>query len=224
MVLAAVVAVKFTMPDVMARYGDKALALMGQDTDFVAAFSSVGRAVGGEDLAQTVEDICVSVFGGQTVETTAYTPDRNAVVYGADTTPAKVDMLQRVLGFAYETPVDGTLSSSFGFRDHPVAGEEKFHYGLDFAAEEGAVIRAFGDGTVTVVAESSELGKYVELTHPGGYTTLYAHCKKITASSGQAVRMGDPIAEVGQTGDATGNHLHFELHCDAVYLNPIYYV
>lgn len=62
------------------------------------------------------------------------------------------------------------------------------------------------------------------MTHAGGYTTLYAHCSRINASSGQSVRMGDPIAEVGNTGDATGYHLHFELHQDNIYLNPVYYV
>ena len=87
-----------------------------------------------------------------------------------------------------------------------------------------SVIISFADGTVTAVGESSLLGKYVTVLHANNYTTLYAHCSRIMASSGQQVRMGDPIAEVGQTGQATGPHLHFELHLDTVYLNPIYYV
>ena len=56
------------------------------------------------------------------------------------------------------------------------------------------------------------------------FTFAYAHCSRINASSGQSVRMGDPIAEVGDTGDATGYHLHFELHQNNIYLNPVYYV
>jgi hypothetical protein len=83
---------------------------------------------------------------------------------------------------------------------------------------------AFADGTVTAVGESSVLGKYVTLQHANGCATLYAHCSRITASSGQQVRTGDPIAEVGQTGQTTGPHLHFELQLDTVYVNPIYYV
>lgn len=62
------------------------------------------------------------------------------------------------------------------------------------------------------------------VAHANGYTSLYAHCSRVTASSGQQVALGDPIAEVGQTGQTTGSHLHFELHQDTVYLNPIYYV
>ena len=62
------------------------------------------------------------------------------------------------------------------------------------------------------------------VSHENGYTTLYAHCDRILATSGAAVRRGDPIAKVGETGMATGPHLHFELQREGVYLNPIYYV
>ena len=60
--------------------------------------------------------------------------------------------------------------------------------------------------------------------HAGGYSTLYAHCSRITVSSGAAVKEGQKIAEVGETGVATGPHLHFELQKNGTYLNPIYYV
>ena len=116
------------------------------------------------------------------------------------------------------------MSSAFGYRAHPIGGDQRFHYGLDIAAESSAIIRSFADGTVLAVGESSDLGKYVEVAHANGYTTLYAHCSKITASSGQSVRLGDPIAEVGESGETTGPHLHFEIHRDTQYLNPIYYV
>ena len=145
-----------------------------------------------------IEELCVAVFGSDTVEIST-TVDRTDAVYSADTTPERVEMQQQILGFDYVCPVEGTLSSSFGYRDHPMAGQERFHYGLDLSAEEGAVIRAFADGTVLAVAESTELGKYVEVVHANGYTTLYAHCSRINASAGQSVKAGDPIAEVGST-------------------------
>ena len=91
------------------------------------------------------------------------------------------------------------------------------------AADEGAVITAFASGTVTAVGDSAELGNYVTVQHEGGFATLYAHCSRITASSGQQVALGDPIAEVGETGNATGPHLHFALQKDTVYLDPAYY-
>ena len=227
LLLVTVIGVKLTAPDVVEKYRGKVLNLMGENTDFAEVFSAVGRAIGEEKITEVFRDVYVSVFGEDMIkdepENTSVT-DRNAVIYNTENTPQQADMFQRVLGFDYGDPVSGTLSSAFGYRDHPVEQDEKFHYGLDFAAEAGAIIRAFADGKVTAVGESSDLGKYVELQHENGYSTIYAHCSKVTASSGQTVRLGDPIAEVGETGEATGPHLHFALCQDTLYLNPIYYV
>ncbi len=144
-------------------------------------------------------------------------------VYTMPALPENASLEQRNLGFAYSTPIRGVLSSSFGWREHPVEGGSKFHYGVDLAADEGEAIAAFADGTVYATGESSSLGRYIMLQHEGGYITLYAHCSKVTATGGQ-VSMGDKIAEVGSTGLATGPHLHFELHDGSLYLNPIFYV
>ena len=146
------------------------------------------------------------------------------VLYSDKNLPEDVSLEQVILDFDYCTPVCGTISSPFGYREHPVEGEERFHYGVDLAADTGTTVSCFADGTVTAVGESSSYGKYCIVTHSGGYTTLYAHCSRITASSGAEVARGQKIAEVGETGMATGPHLHFELHENGVYLNPIYYV
>ena len=146
------------------------------------------------------------------------------VLYSDKNLPEDVSMEQAILDFDYCTPVCGVLSSSFGYREHPLEGEERFHYGVDLAADTGTAVSCFADGTVTVVGDSSSYGKYCIVTHAGGYATLYAHCSRITVASGAKVSRGEKIAEVGETGMATGPHLHFELHQDGVYLNPIYYV
>ena len=99
-------------------------------------------------------------------------------------------------------------------------GEERFHYGIDLAADTGTAVSCFADGTVTAVGESSSYGKYCIVTHSGGYATLYAHCSRVTASSGAEVARGQKIAEVGETGMATGPHLHFELIADGVRRPP----
>lgn len=137
--------------------------------------------------------------------------------------PENASMEQRNLGFLCITPVCGTLTSSFGWREHPVVGDLRFHYGLDLAAETGTEIYAFADGKVFATGESSTLGKYIILTHPNGYRTLYGHCSKVLKLGGN-VTAGEVIAEVGASGTATGSHLHFELQNGTVYLNPIYYV
>lgn len=146
------------------------------------------------------------------------------VLYSDQNLPERVSLEQTILGFDYCAPVAGTLSSGFGYREHPVEGEERFHYGIDLAADAGANIVCFADGVVTAVGESSSYGKYCIISHGGGYSTLYAHCSRVTASSGAEVSGGEKIAEVGDTGAATGPHLHFELQRNGVYLNPIYYV
>ena len=211
-VLVGVIAVKLLSPQTLAPVQTELLRLMGTDTDAVAAFSAVGKAVSGQEgWAEMLNDAYVAVFGAAEGE-------------GAAGLPEDVSLLQKSLGFAYVTPLTGSLTDGFGLRLHPVTQTEEFHYGLDIEAQTGAVIGSFAAGTVTAVGESSALGKYVTVAHENGFSTLYAHCSRITASSGQKVQPGDPIAEVGQTGLATGPHLHFELQHEMIYLNPIYYV
>ena len=144
-------------------------------------------------------------------------------VYTMPAPPENASLEQRNLGFDHRTPVLGALSSTFGWREHPVEGGNRFHYGVDLAAEEGTDILAFASGTVYATGESSTLGNYVMLQHQGGYITLYGHCREVTVTGG-SVDMGDKNAEVGSTGLVTGPHLHFELHDGDLYLNPIYYV
>jgi len=182
------------------------------------AAASAGTAAAPADAADTAS-------AGETAEQeTTATLRISKVLYSQDNLPDNVSMEQAVLGFDYCTPVSGTLSSGFGYRVHPIEGEELFHYGVDLAADTGTEIDAFASGTVTAVGESSSYGKYLMISHPNGFTTLYAHCSRVTVSSGASVREGEKIAEVGETGQATGPHLHFELQQGEEYLNPIYYV
>lgn len=153
----------------------------------------------------------------------AIVTDSMSYVYTMPPLPENASLEQRNLGFACTTPVFGAMTSPFGWREHPIEGEDKFHYGLDLAADTGTAICAFADGVVYATGESSTLGKYIMLEHAGGYITLYAHCDQVTVTGG-SVAMGQKIAEVGETGAATGPHLHFELHDGKLYLNPIYYV
>ena len=227
LILAAVVTLKLAVPQTFAPLRSQLLDWMGGSTDFVAVFSALGRAVGAEEgWSDVLSDAYVAVFGTGSAESgedrSEPNTTENRTAGGA--VPNDACMTQKVLGFAYGSPLVGAVNDAFGYREHPIDTGSKFHYGLDIQAEEGAVIACFADGTVTAVGESSVLGKYLTVQHENGFSTLYAHCSRITASSGQQVRMGDPIAEVGKTGQATGAHLHFELLENNTYLNPIYYV
>lgn len=183
------------------------------------SWMDLGRASGAESAAEPAQEKAPAKTTQENeASTLAY------VLYSDQNLPENVSMEQAILGFDYCTPVMGTLSSNFGYREHPVEGEERFHYGVDIAADTGTAIGCFADGTVTAVGESSSYGKYLIVAHEGGYATLYAHCSRVVVSSGASVTEGQKIAEVGETGIATGPHLHFELHRESDYLNPIYYV
>lgn len=125
--------------------------------------------------------------------------------------------------FDYAAPIDGVTSSGFGYRMHPIKNEVKFHYGTDFAASEGTEIHAFADGTVIAAGYDEGYGYYIVMSHENDFRTLYAHCSKLCVGC-QSVEKGEVIALVGQSGSATGAHLHFELQADGVYLNPEFYI
>lgn len=122
------------------------------------------------------------------------------------------------------TPVMGVLTSGYGYRDHPVSGDYLFHAGTDLAAETGTPILAFADGVVDFIGESSAYGLYIQLDHGNGVTSFYCHCSELYLPKGTQVTKGQVIAAVGETGNATGPHLHFELKRDGIQLNPIYYI
>ena len=118
------------------------------------------------------------------------------------------------------SPVDGTITSPYGYRIHPITGELDFHTGLDIAAPNNTPIRAILPGTVKEIGESEIYGNYIVVAHQNGFESVYNHCESITAQVGTVVRQGDWIARVGSTGLSTGNHVHLDLKINGVYVNP----
>lgn len=121
-------------------------------------------------------------------------------------------------------PVQGVESSGFGWREHPIEGGEKFHYGVDLAVDTGTTVQAFAAGKVDYIGESDIYGQYLQLDHGNGIKSFYAHCSKLCVQQGQTIAVGEKVAESGATGDVTGPHLHFELKRNGVRLNPDYYI
>jgi murein DD-endopeptidase MepM/ murein hydrolase activator NlpD len=109
-------------------------------------------------------------------------------------------------------------------RIHPKTHKRDFHTGVDIAAWPGTPVRATADGIVVFAGWSGESGKLVVIEHGFGYTTCYAHNKKILVKVGQVVRRGDVIAYVGSTGRVTGPHVHYEVWVDKKPVNPIPYL
>ena len=120
----------------------------------------------------------------------------------------------------YRPVAQGELSSPFGYRIHPITGEEGVHAGMDIAAPEGDPISTAFYGTVLETGENKGYGKYVVMEHAGGLRTLYAHCSEIAAEEGMVLRPGDVIAYVGSTGSSTGPHVHFEVRLNGLRCDP----
>lgn len=233
-VFVLLVMAKLFLPEQVSGLRAPVSQILEKDMDVTAVFSAVGRAFSGE--GDMLENVYQAVFGPQDArgdisgQGTQLQPpvsgvldtDENRILYSAETLPENVRLEQAVLGFDYVQPVSGTVTSGFGYRETEENGR-RFHYGVDLAGEDTAIL-AFADGTVTAAGESSSYGKYLILAHADGYTTLYAHCRSMAVSSGQTVCKGERIAEMGDTGQTTGVHLHFELQKDGVYFNPVYYV
>ncbi len=117
-------------------------------------------------------------------------------------------------------PVDGILSSPYGWRIHPIYNEKRFHEGVDVAAPEGKSIKAVLAGTVKEVSFTKTSGWVVKIDHSEGLETRYGHCLKILVKEEQKVEKGEVIAEVGQSGISTGPHLHFEILKDDENIDP----
>ncbi len=118
-------------------------------------------------------------------------------------------------------PVDGPLGSGFGFRSDPFTGRAALHTGLDFPADIGTPIQAAAGGVVLGVEHHPAYGLMVELDHGRGLVTRYAHASKAMVKTGDLVKRGQVIAQVGTSGRSTGPHLHFEVLVDGVPQNPL---
>ena len=128
--------------------------------------------------------------------------------------------------FRFPLPYDANYRNTggFGWRVWSNGRETDFHKGVDFACARGTPIYASNSGTVILHRNSPSYGLYLIVDHGGGVTSLYAHCSKLLVKTGDVVIKGDKIAEVGSTGDSTGNHLHFSILEDGVHVDPAKYV
>ncbi len=146
-------------------------------------------------------------------------PLHGAASAGPETSAAATTARSR--GSGAVMPVIGRLTSRFGQRADPFDGTRRSHQGVDIAAPRGAPVSPVKAGTVTMAGRRSGYGNVVVVDHGDGLTTLYAHCDSLSVRAGQQVQPGDVIAQVGDTGRATGPHLHFEVRSDGVAVDPI---
>ncbi|WPB56335.1 M23 family metallopeptidase [Xylophilus sp. GOD-11R] len=113
------------------------------------------------------------------------------------------------------------VSSGFSNRFHPILQQWRMHLGTDFAAPSGTPVRSVGDGVVDFAGQQNGYGNVVMIKHRGNDMTVYAHLSKINVARGQKVSQGQNVGLVGQTGWATGPHLHFEFRVGGVQKDPM---
>ncbi len=118
----------------------------------------------------------------------------------------------------------GWLASQYGIRRDPFNGNPTMHRGIDYAAAIGTPVEVTGAGIVTYAGRRSAFGNMVEVDHGAGLRTRYAHLNSYAVDVGEVVTRGQIIGQVGQTGRATGPHVHYEVLRNGRHLNPAEYV
>lgn len=114
-----------------------------------------------------------------------------------------------------------SVTSHFGSREHPILGEVRGHLGVDLAARRGQVVRAAAPGVVLSAGWNGSHGYQVEVQHAARTFTRYSHLSQVLVEPGQLLERGDALGLAGDTGLATGVHLHFELWKDGQPRDPL---
>jgi murein DD-endopeptidase MepM/ murein hydrolase activator NlpD len=156
-----------------------------------------------------VADVGVGLVGGSTREPRA-----------ADPVAARPESLGGTEA-ALSLPLTTNVSSPFGWRADPLGAGRRFHGGIDLHAAYGREVPSAAPGRVVHAADQGAYGQTVVVEHAGGLRTRYAHLSAITVEVGQELAKGEVLGRVGQSGRATGPHLHFEVLKDGVKLNPL---
>ena len=116
-------------------------------------------------------------------------------------------------------PVEGTISSVYGYRETATGAVPKNHTGTDIATVTGTKIKSATDGQVVLASEEGDYGKHIKI-QIGEVSIIYAHCNSLYVKEGDMVLQGQEIAEVGSTGNSTGPHLHFEIRISERMVDP----
>lgn len=146
---------------------------------------------------------------------------RGVLTDGADAIIKWVDADAAEPTWVWPVPEYQEVTETFGTRVHPITGKKSNHDGVDISAPEGAAVLAVRSGTVAETGWDDTNGNYVLLDHGDGLTTLYGCLSAVSVQTGDAVAQGEVLGAVGQTGAATGPHLHLEAAQDGARYDPL---
>lgn len=164
------------------------------------------------DKLAELEEAAAAAARKQAEATTTYSGSAGAAVVSGNGT------------FTHPCPGYSYISSEFGWRAQPLPGASSNHKGMDFAAATGTPIYAAASGTVTSAGYSGNAGNLIIINHGNGLQTYYMHCNSIYVRAGQSVSKGQNIGAVGNTGNSTGPHLHFQVMSGGTPVNPRNYL
>ncbi len=125
---------------------------------------------------------------------------------------------------AFIWPVNGVITSPYGYRTHPIFGSTIYHSGMDIGVDYGTPVHAADSGVVVEAGWISGYGYAVIIDHGNGLSTLYGHNESLNVSEGQSVSQGQVIAYAGSTGNSTGPHVHFEVRSNGDPVDPAAYL
>lgn len=169
-----------------------------------------GSQVSTEDLMTEVSDVGRNILSLQSEIDEMYKLNEEKIRF-LEATPNHI-------------PVDGWITSTFGFRKNPVSGVYKMHEGVDIAAPIGTPVYAPADGKVVLADMQGGYGRKIIIEHGYGVTTVFAHGSNLFVKEGEEVKKGQKIAAVGSTGSSTGPHLHYEVHIDGIPTDPMKFI
>lgn len=196
-----------------------------QDSGVFRGMNQAGGKIYGEMFCEALAN-AVAQSGGVGIAQLVEASFENAGVEG-EATQVDPDLAGQFLfshdrdsGATAATNMTPRVSSNYGRRTDPIDGSSKFHTGIDIAAQEGSPVLAAASGTVRRAGLRGGYGNAVEIDNGQGISTLYGHASRLAVKEGDRVEAGEPIAFVGQTGRATGPHLHFEVRKDGKPTDP----
>jgi murein DD-endopeptidase MepM/ murein hydrolase activator NlpD len=155
------------------------------------------------------------------LETSVIRPGQELFIPGARLSEHE---LNRVFGRLFIFPTRGRLSSRFGVRGDPITGVSRFHNGIDLANSIGTPVMATMSGKVSMLGFNPNFGRYIILSHPEGFQTLYGHLDSFLVRKGQRVKQGELIGLMGNSGYSTGSHLHFSIFNRGEPVDPFRYL
>lgn len=224
-------------------FTDKAKEILSQDINFAQLYSEVSKQILNvynkienvkikqekdtnlEDKEKSQSEISNNddnIGGGEEILVTPESEDLNLSKVENET--KELSQMEQDANYIKDTinfikPVEGVISSAFGWRNPTTETVPKNHTGIDIAAEKGTRIVSATDGKVILASSTGDYGKHLKI-QIDDVIIVYAHCNKLYVNEGNTIIQGQEIAEVGSTGNATGPHLHFEVRYQNRYVNP----